>query len=44
MSSDERAELRGVTLDGRYRVGACIGVGGTGIVFEATRVMIGCIE
>jgi eukaryotic-like serine/threonine-protein kinase len=41
MSSDERAELRGVVLDGRYRVGACIGVGGTGVVFEATRVMDG---
>lgn len=33
----ERAELRGTLIDGRYRVGACIGVGGTGVVFEATR-------
>jgi eukaryotic-like serine/threonine-protein kinase len=41
MSSDERAELRGVVLDGRYKIGACIGVGGTGVVFEATRVMDG---
>ncbi|MBX3247654.1 MAG: serine/threonine protein kinase [Myxococcales bacterium] len=36
MASDERAELRGTILEGRYRVGACIGVGGTGVVFEAT--------
>lgn len=41
MSSDERAELRGTLLDGRYRIGACIGVGGTGIVFEATRIVDG---
>lgn len=34
----ERSELRGELLDGRYRVGACIGVGGTGVVFEARRV------
>lgn len=34
----ERSELRGELLDGRYRVGACIGVGGTGVVFEAQRV------
>lgn len=33
----ERTELRGVLLDGRYRIGACIGVGGTGVVFEARR-------
>lgn len=36
MASDERAGLRGAVLEGRYRVGACIGVGGTGVVFEAT--------
>lgn len=34
----ERSELRGVILDGRYRVGHVIGVGGTGIVFEAERL------
>jgi eukaryotic-like serine/threonine-protein kinase len=36
---DERGELRGQTLDGRYRVGRRIGIGGTGVVFEAC-----CIE
>jgi len=35
MASDERAGLRGTVLESRYRVGACIGVGGTGVVFEA---------
>lgn len=39
--SDERAELRGVVLDGRYRLGACIGIGGTGVVFEAERLCDG---
>ncbi|MEM7138110.1 MAG: serine/threonine-protein kinase [Myxococcota bacterium] len=34
----ERSELRGLMLDGRYRVGDVIGVGGTGIVFEAERL------
>ncbi|MGB5812615.1 MAG: serine/threonine-protein kinase [Polyangiales bacterium] len=34
----ERSELRGQILDGRYRVGNVIGVGGTGIVFEAERL------
>jgi len=32
---NERSELRGTTLAGRYRIGACIGMGGTGLVFEA---------
>jgi len=41
MSSDERAELRNTVLEGRYRVGACIGVGGTGVVFEGTRLRDG---
>ncbi len=41
MASDERSELRGTTLDGRYRLGACVGVGGTGVVFEATRLTDG---
>jgi serine/threonine-protein kinase len=27
-----------MVLDGRYRIGACIGVGGTGVVFEARRL------
>jgi serine/threonine-protein kinase len=34
----ERGELRGQILDGRYRLGSVIGVGGTGIVFEAERL------
>jgi len=41
MATRERAGLRGRVLDGRYRVGACIGVGGTGVVFEATRLQDG---
>jgi len=36
--SDERGELRGQLLDGRYRIGNAIGMGGTGIVFEAERL------
>jgi serine/threonine-protein kinase len=36
--SDERRELRGQLLDGRYRIGNAIGMGGTGIVFEAERL------
>lgn len=36
--SRERSELRGQILDGRYRVGNAIGVGGTGIVLEAERL------
>jgi eukaryotic-like serine/threonine-protein kinase len=36
---DERGELRGRTLDGRYRVGRRIGIGGTGVVFAAS-----CVE
>jgi serine/threonine-protein kinase len=36
--SDERGELRGHLLDGRYRIGNAIGLGGTGIVFEAERL------
>ncbi len=34
----ERTELRGTTLGGQYRIGSCIGVGGTAVVFEAKRV------
>jgi serine/threonine-protein kinase len=37
-ASTERGELRGQILDGRYRIGNTIGVGGTGIVFEAERL------
>lgn len=36
--TDERSELRGRTLDSAYRLGAAIGVGGTGVVLEATRL------
>jgi serine/threonine-protein kinase len=34
-SSDERGELRGQVIDGRYRIVRRIGLGGTGVVFEA---------
>lgn len=37
-ASNERFELRGRLLDGRYRIGRTIGAGGTGIVFEAERL------
>jgi serine/threonine-protein kinase len=37
-ASFERVELRGQILDGRYRIGNAIGMGGTGIVFEAERL------
>jgi serine/threonine-protein kinase len=37
-ASFERVELRGQILDGRYRIGNAIGLGGTGIVFEAERL------
>jgi len=37
-ATHERRELRGRILDGRYRIGNTIGVGGTGIVFEAERL------
>lgn len=33
----ERIELRGTILAGLYEVGGPIGIGGTGVVFEATR-------
>ncbi|MEM9190232.1 MAG: serine/threonine-protein kinase [Myxococcota bacterium] len=38
MRTKERAELRGQILEGQYRVDQCIGVGGTGVVFAATRL------
>lgn len=39
--TDERNELRGELLDGTYRVGATIGIGGTGVVLAAERVSDG---
>ncbi|MFO0694256.1 MAG: serine/threonine-protein kinase [Polyangiales bacterium] len=41
MSTDERSELRGTVLDGLYRIGPAIGVGGTSVVFESTRLTDG---
>lgn len=38
MSDTERAELRGTVLDGRYQLEGVIGTGGTGVVFDATRI------
>ena len=38
MTTVERSELIGCTLLGRYRVGQLIGIGGTGVVLEATRL------
>ena len=38
MIGGERSELRGQVLDGRYRIGSRIGIGGTGVVFEAERL------
>lgn len=35
MNGEERSELRGQLLDGRYRIARRIGLGGTGVVFEA---------
>lgn len=35
---DERGELRGRTLDGRYRLGDVLGIGGTAVVFAAERI------
>ncbi|HJL18834.1 MAG TPA: serine/threonine-protein kinase [Sandaracinaceae bacterium LLY-WYZ-13_1] len=34
----ERDELRGAVLDGQYRLGPALGIGGTSVVFEATRL------
>ncbi len=36
--TDERSDLRGRVLDSAYRLGPAIGVGGTGVVLEATRL------
>ncbi|MBO6934597.1 MAG: serine/threonine protein kinase [Deltaproteobacteria bacterium] len=41
MASEERQELRGTTLDARYTLGGVIGIGGTGVCFEATRLSDG---
>lgn len=41
MTCEERHELRGTTLEGRYRLGHCVGVGGTGVVFAGTRLRDG---
>lgn len=41
MASTERGELKGQVLDGRYRVGNCIGIGGTGVVFDGLRLSDG---
>jgi len=38
MAYGERSELRGTYLDGKYRLGDFLGAGGTGLVFEATRI------
>jgi serine/threonine protein kinase len=38
MQGTERSELRGKTLDGRYRIGDVLGIGGTAVVFEAERL------
>ena len=38
MPSDERSELRGTNLDGRYELGDVLGIGGTGVCFDARRV------
>jgi serine/threonine protein kinase len=35
VDNSERTELCGSVLDGRYRIGRRIGIGGTGVVFEA---------
>jgi serine/threonine-protein kinase len=37
----ERQELRGAVLDGKYRLGPALGIGGTSVVFEAERLADG---
>jgi serine/threonine protein kinase len=41
MDGTERSDLRGRTLDGRYRLGDILGIGGTAVVFEADRLSDG---
>ena len=41
MEGTERSELRGRTLDGRYRLRDILGIGGTAVVFEADRLSDG---
>jgi serine/threonine-protein kinase len=41
MRSTERAELTGTVLDEKYQIGRRIGVGGTGVVFDALRLADG---
>jgi serine/threonine-protein kinase len=41
MALGERADLRGTVIEGKYRIGERIGIGGTGVVFEATRLLDG---
>lgn len=43
MTVGERSNLTGTVVDGRYRVGRRIGIGGTGVVFEAERLSDGHI-
>lgn len=38
MAPPERADLVGMTLDGLYRIDRCLAIGGTGVVFESTRL------
>ena len=38
MHGTERSELRGKILDGRYKIGDVLGVGGTAVVFDAERL------
>lgn len=40
-STNERRELLGQTLDAKYHIRSCIGVGGTGIVFDARNLATG---
>lgn len=40
-SRDERSEMRGQILDGEYAIGEVLGIGGTAVCFEATRLSDG---
>jgi serine/threonine-protein kinase len=41
MAASERSELKGTVLDGRYSIGPTLGIGGTGVVFDARRLADG---